>query len=220
MLQLFSSCQPKKNPESDKKAQSSPNTKHIAESNPVPEDSILLRCREFIHFLRDTNSRYILYSVKDKNLPHYIKLFDKTGLEKVHSYSLKNYPKKNPPSEYEHYDLLILEFKDSIHSQTAFGKLMYTMEFRNGKTDIPAEEIEIMRFYAKYGGLIVQKNQYILSLVERCGGPGGTLFKTWEEYEDYFLKSIFGSDLKDLLVLNANCGGDYFELIVYFDDAK
>jgi len=180
----------------------------------------LIRCNEFIRFLRDTNSRYILYTVKEKDLPHYINLFDKTGLEKVHSYSRKNYPVKNPPSEYQHYDLLILEYEDSIHSQRAFSRLMYTMEFRNGKTDIPSDEIEFMRFYAKWGGLIVMKDRYILNLVERCGGPGGTSFKDWEEYEDYFLKSIFDSSLSDQVVLNADCGMDYFETIVYFENSK
>jgi len=183
-------------------------------------DSSLAAVDRFMHFILDSNLRYIAYAPADQSVPEYLKMFSHAGLDSVYTYSRKNYPKNHAPVEYQHFSLFILKYENDSTSTAAFSKLMRTMDFRKGKNDIPFEEVETMRFYAKYGGLIAKKDNYILNLVESCGGPGNIPFKTWEEYENHFLKAAFNNDFKDLIVLDADCGMDYFETIIYFDDVK
>jgi hypothetical protein len=64
----------------------------------------------------------------------------------------------------------------------------------------------LMRIYfiSKYGGLVGQKQNYIMSLVETCSDNYQN--QSWTTYEDYFIKNMFDKSDKGLTILNADCG--------------
>lgn len=142
-----------------------------------------------------------------KNCRHQ-ELFPVDGLQEIIAYSDKRYPKTVSPSYYEHFILFCFKYTNTNQAKLNFDNFYLTSQLDTSKYDqieqSLVEKHEKIKIASKPGGLIVQKNEYIFSLVETCGETpiGGN----WVDYENLFLGYIGNNQQDSLTVLNADCG--------------
>jgi len=161
---------------------------------------------------------FVRYILKDKVRKHdfqyvikncrYYELLPIDGLQEIIAFSDKNYPKKVNPTKYEHFVLFCFKYSNSNQAKLNFDNFHLLTQLDTTKYDAIEQSIikkhQKIKLASKPGGLIVQKNEWIYSLVETCRETpiGGN----WVDYENLFL-SYLGNNQKDsLIVLNADCG--------------
>jgi hypothetical protein len=152
--------------------------------------------------LREHNFKDIIENCR------YQKAFPIDGLEKIVAYSDKSYPEKIAPSEYEHFVLFCFEYSSVNQAKLNFDSLCYLTQLDTSKCDAVEQSLidksETLNRVSKSGGLILQKDAWIFSLVETCRNT--PIVGNWIDYENLFV-SYLGNNLEDsLMVLNADCG--------------
>ncbi len=160
---------------------------------------------------------FVRYVLKDRVREHgfeyvvenirYVGLFPVDGLQEIVAFSDKNYPKKVKPTDYEHFILFCFRYSSVTQAKLNFDNFYLHTQLDTTKYDAVEQSYiemhEKIKGASKPGGLIVQENEWIFSLVETCRETptGGN----WDDYEDLFL-SYIGQDKDSITVLNADCG--------------
>lgn len=176
----------------------------LYENRPLNIDS---QIDSFIQSTLKQNQRYHSKEDLKKNDIAHIKIFDQTGLTNYYAYSDKRYPQSDPPTEYDHFTLFVLEYDNETSASNSFKTV-----YRHSKLD--RELIDSLRVLdpqllnsiatsLKPGGLICHRNNYIFSLVKTCRKPPFNI--KWDEYEQLFINCI-SSDNILINTLNAKCG--------------
>ena len=185
-------------------------TSHAAEG-PTEEiktdsNSYLPRHEEFIQHILDNRLRKHDFEYVIENCRHH-ELFPVDGLQEIVAYSDKNYPKNVSPTYYEHFTLFCLRYSTDDQAKRNFDNFYLTIQLDTSKYDVVEQSMiekhNMIIAASKPGGLIVQENEWIYSLVETCRETpiGGN----WVDYENLFLSYIVHK--KDsITVLNADCG--------------
>jgi len=172
-------------------------------------DSIFnpITIENFVDYVLKDKKRSHRFEPDDTTAPSHLTIFSTNGIKSITAYSDKRYPKTIEPSYYEHFILFVLEYQDQRHAGEAFKKLIRDSELMTQDLDSldhsEQDRLEFLYGQSKPGGMILQKNQLIVSLVETCRNTpiGGT----WTEYEDLLLSYIL-NDGEEITVLNADCG--------------
>ena len=144
--------------------------------------------------------------------PKYLRIFNSKNLDLITAYSNKNYPEKREPNHYEHFTLFVLKYKNNESAKNSFDNIKSDSKYgwidlKNLNGEIKTR-VRTLSIYAKYGGLILHKDNQIYNLVETCQGvPKGV--NNWIEYENKFINSITENNEK-IEILNADCGNDRF----------
>jgi hypothetical protein len=144
--------------------------------------------------------------------PSYLKIFPSAGLIKVIAFSNKDYPKQIEPNYYEHFTLFCFEYKSMLHAEHSFKELSRLANYDLKKLDsldsLTAEKVKFMIGESKSGGFILQKGNWLFSLVETCRDTpiGGT----WVDYENLFISFISVNRTDTMTVLDADCGNMKF----------
>lgn len=179
----------------------------------VQDESIQSKIEDFIDLVLGEFKRSHTFSLTNKSNPDHLRIFSKNGLNQISGYSDKRYPKKFQPNQYEHFTLFVLEYKTENHAVQAYNTLKTECEFDYNTLDQIKDEKdkEFKRFlhgHIKSGGMVIQIENKVLSLVETCRNTpiGGK----WIDYENKFLKTLV-KDKEHVKVLNANCGGMYYK---------
>ena len=138
----------------------------------------------------------------------YVDIFPINGLIEIEAYSDKSYPKKVDPYSYEHFTLFCFKYSNQEQAKINFEEVYnYTQLDKSKNIEVDQSILDKHNriiTYSKYGGFIVQKNEWIYSLVETCREP--PYGKTWIEYENLFLRYLGSNKRDSLIVLNADCG--------------
>ena len=168
---------------------------------------IVPKHEQFIQHILDTNLRKHDFEYVIENCRHY-ELFPIEGLQEIVAYSDKNYPKNVVPTYYEHFTLFCFRYSTAYQAKLNFDIFYLTTQLDTSKYEAVEQSLikkhDMIIAASKPGGLIVQENEWIYSLVETCRETpiGGN----WDNYENLFLSYI--GDTKDsITVLNADCGG-------------
>lgn len=177
------------------------------------DKSIHSKIEEFIDDVLGEFKKSHTFSLTNKSNPDHLRIFSKNGLNQISGYSDKRYPKKFQPNQYEHFALFVLEYKTENHAKQAYNTLKTECEFDYNTLDQIKDEKdkEFKRFlhgHIKSGGMVIQIENIVLSLVETCRNTpiGGR----WIDYENKFIKTLV-KDKSRVKVLNANCGGMYYK---------
>ena len=137
----------------------------------------------------------------------HVTIFNFDGLKNYYAYSDKRYPKNSQPTYYENFTLFVFEYESEVSASNCIN-LIYA------NTNLTSEQLDSIRknnpkllnnieTSLKPGGLIIQKNNYVFSLVKTCRKP--PVKNNWKEYEDIFIRSI-STDGQTIKTLNAKCG--------------
>ncbi len=145
--------------------------------------------------------------------PYHLEILQMKGLQNITAYSNKKYPENRDPSHYEHFVLFTATYDNSETAKSKFDQIKSDSNY--GWTDLEnltggiKDRVRTLATYAKYGGMIIQKENYIFSLVETCGETpiGGK----WTEYENDLIGYLTQNG-DEIEVLNANCGQDRYQL--------
>ena len=137
----------------------------------------------------------------------HISIFNFNGLKNYYAYSDKRYPKKTLPNHYEHFTLFVFEYENELSASNSFKSVYANSNLNSEQLDSisignPKLPTNISTSL-KPGGLICQKNNYVLSLVKTCRKP--PVKKNWNDYEELFIRSI-STGKEAINTLNAKCG--------------
>lgn len=133
-------------------------------------------------FLKE-NSLKLEYDKKDNNFPDFFKIFDKKAVKRYIAFADKTYPQKTSPKYYDHFVLYLVEFNSEQDRKTVFDEFVKEQS-ENIETLKPIRS----RLFAKYGGIITYKGNYIITLVKTCRDtPNGM---NWNDYENLFFSII------------------------------
>jgi len=130
------------------------------------------------------------------------------GLDSVIAYSNKDYPKNSNPTYYNHFTFFCYKYTNSNQAKLNFDSYYLTshlnMDDTVGVDQSYIKKANKIKGLSKYGGLIVQEDNWIFHLVETCGNTpiGGS----WTDYEDLFIRFITNNRNEPIAVLNADCG--------------
>lgn len=161
---------------------------------------------EFVQHILDNRLRKHDFEYVVENCRHH-ELFPVDGLQEIVAYSDKNYPKSVSPTYYEHFTLFCLRYSTADQAKVNFDNFYLTTQLDTSKFDVVEQSLiekqQQIIAASKPGGLIVQENEWIYSLVETCRETpiGGN----WVDYENLFL-SYIGHKKDSITVLNADCG--------------
>jgi len=153
------------------------------------------------------NKRILLKDdLKESGVGH-LSIFSKMGLKNHYAYSDKRYPKNSQPTYYENFTLFVLEYDSEKSASNSFSKVYVNSKLNNDQMDSLRNSnpnlLRSINTSLKPGGLICQRNNYVLSLIKTCSRP--PIKNNWREYEDVFIRSI-STDGKTINTLNAKCG--------------
>ncbi len=148
----------------------------------------------------------------NSNKPYHLKILKTEGLKTITAYSNKIYPKNREPSHYEHFVLFAATYNSNETAKSSYDTIKSDSNY--GWTDLKnlngevKERVRTLSTYAKYGGMIVRKENHIFSLVKTCGETpiGGK----WTDYENKFIDYI--AEEESIEVLNADCGKDRYQV--------
>ena len=191
----------------------------IMTDNSEVQNIIKLRADSFIRSILDTNALHWTFEPQDEDMPRYLEFFKQDGIKRIYAYSNKNYPRKSKASQYKHFLLFLIEYQNKDFAKASFNRFLSDTETYNSDTETynfdkdqtdkqEYDRIMLILGYAKSGGLVGQKDNYLLSLVENCGFP--FKFRTWPEYEKNFIETIFDKSDSGSTILNANCGKTFY----------
>ncbi len=149
----------------------------------------------------------------DSKKPYHLKILQTQGLQTITAYSNKKYPKNREPSHYEHFVLFTATYNTNETAKSSYDRIKSDSKY--GWTDLNnlsgevKERVRILATYAKYGGMIIQKENHIFSLVKTCGETpiGGK----WTDYENKFVQYITENG-EEIEILSANCGRDRYQV--------
>lgn len=166
------------------------------------------------HVLKE-NIRTHNFDFLDSNNPRFLNTFQHEGLIEIVAYSNKNYPKKNEPNYYEHFILFVAHYESSMIAKKCFEQIKLdsnheSIDLENQSKE-QANRMSYLSIAFKPAGFIVQKGKQIFCLVETCRNT--PLQGSWVEYENKFLEFLT-ENTEEIEVLNADCGGDRFNLEV------
>lgn len=162
---------------------------------------------DFVRYVLKDKAREHDFEYVIENCRHY-ELFPIDGLQEIVAYSDKNYPKNVPPTYYEHFTLFCLRYSTADQAKLNFDNFYLTTQLDTSKYDAVEQSLiekhDMIIAASKPGGLIVQENEWIYSLVETCRETpiGGN----WVDYENLFLSYLAKEHTDTLIVLNADCG--------------
>ncbi len=166
------------------------------------------RADSFVQSILNTNAQYWTFRPDNETVPKYIKSFKQAGLKIIHAYSDRSYPQKSKPSLYNHYVLFLLEYQDEKSAISAFKTFAIDAEsFAIDKEQVEGKDYERIRLihgFSKYGGLVGQKDNLVMTLVETCGYLHK--FRSWADYEKNFIESIYTVVDSSSIILNSDCG--------------
>lgn len=155
----------------------------------------------------DTNR--IKHSAEDLSRSEvgHISIFNFNGLKNYYAYSDKRYPKRTLPNHYEHFTVFVFEYENEISASNSFKSVYANSNLNSEQLDrLRKDNPKLPRNIntsLKPGGLICQKNNYVLSLVKTCRKP--PVKKNWNDYEELFIRSI-STGREAINTLNAHCG--------------
>ncbi|MDC8003881.1 hypothetical protein POV27_07445 [Aureisphaera galaxeae] len=166
---------------------------------------------KFVRTVLRENLRKHLFDLSQSGNPKHIDIFQSEGLERVHAYSNKNYPKSIEPDYYEHFTLFMATYRDSQSAREIFRRIASDSKFGLGEhrnlEEEQANRILSLNIGAKPGGMIIQRGVQVFSLVETC--RDAPLNWTWEKYEDTFLEFLEIRN-EEVDILNSYCGSDRY----------
>lgn len=160
----------------------------------------------FVQHILDNRLRKHDFDYVLENCRHH-EIFPFDGLQEIVAYSDRNYPKSVSPTYYEHFVLFCLKYSTADQAKRNFDNFYLTAQIDTSKFDAMEQSLierhRLIIASLKPGGLIVQENEWIYSLVETCRETpiGGN----WVDYENLFL-SYIGHEKDSITVLNADCG--------------
>ena len=165
--------------------------------------------RKFVERVLNENLRTHSYPPSSEQLEHFI-LFSKDGLQDIQAFSNMKYPQRAEPSYYEHFTLFCYRYSSAEKAENSFHQLAELVQVDLSISDSTKRLAERVIAQSKPGGLIVQKDTWVFSLVETCRNTpiGGT----WLEYEDLFVDYLLEASGSSIRVLNADCGKMKYEL--------
>lgn len=170
-------------------------------------NSYLPKHEEFVQHILNDRVRKHGFEYVVENCRHH-ELFPVDGLQEIVAFSDKNYPKNISPTDYEHFILFCFKYSTTNQAKLNFDNFHLLTQLDTTKYDAVEQSLiekhEKIKLASKPGGLIVQKNEWIYSLVETCRETpiGGN----WVDYENLFLSYIGNNQKDSLTVLNADCG--------------
>lgn len=186
-------------------------TEETTKETKVDTNSYLPKHEEFVqHVLNDRVRKHGFEYVVENC--RYQELFPVDGLEEIVAFSDKNYPKNVSPTDYEHFILVCFKYYTTNQAKLNFDNFYLTTQLDTSKYDAVEQSLiekhDMIIAASKPGGLIVQENEWIYSLVETCRETpiGGN----WVDYENLFL-SYIGHEKDSITVLNADCGKMKYE---------
>ena len=183
------------------------------ESSSGETNGVFEGARKFVERVLNENMRTHSYPPSSERLEHF-NLFSKDGLQEILAFSNMEYPQSAEPSHYEHFTLFCYRYSDAEKAENSFHQLAELIQIDLSSSDSinPATKRLAERVIAqsKPGGLIVQKDTWIFSLVETCRNTpiGGT----WMEYENLFIDYLLETSGNSIRALNADCGKMKYEL--------
>lgn len=146
------------------------------------------------------------FDTTNENLPDYFKIFDDALIKKYIAFADKTYPLRSNPKHYDHFVLYLVEFESEQDTKNIFDRLV-----KEQSEDIKTSNPFRLQVFAKYGGIITYKENYIITLVKTCRDTPNKM--SWNDYENLFF-NIIHHDTKDTSeYLYAKCGMMNFNLM-------
>ncbi|MDA9056337.1 hypothetical protein N9K49_00625 [Flavobacteriaceae bacterium] len=150
--------------------------------------------------------------------PNNIELFNNSGLKNVRGYLNPKFDKTYISQNFENYTLFIFEFISLSHAEKSFLQFSKDNQeilrlIKSDEWDKPnqnkskyRERVMKISHRCKSGGIVFQKEKYIINIVKTCREPLTLKKMNWMEYEQIFYNAFLDEKDNKSLILNTNCG--------------
>ncbi|EDM43386.1 lyase containing HEAT-repeat [unidentified eubacterium SCB49] len=146
--------------------------------------------------------------------PTHTEIFQNVGLIKINAYSNQNYPEKVEPNRYEHFILFVATYDSEINALKNFALIKMASEKEPAEYLLSnkkfTKKVEALKIGTKPGGMIIQKDKQIFSLVETCRRV--PIHGIWNDYENKLISHLADENGEEFQILNSNCGDNFYRI--------